>query len=564
MNSSFNTQPTEAGQKPSRKRLRLFTVIGTMFLLVLVCTVALFSNTFSHMVTKADVATRDAKLWPFASDSIWNTPVGSGAAYVPANFQPVANVTYDPIYFITTSSTDPKVPLYQSGWAGNRCVGTTQVGFDPIYFPQNYLIPDDSKVGYTPNNTSAILQPDGRSLIQIEPLSRCVAGGPAYGWLACGWGHTEDIEGAGLCGAHFGSGLSSIGGAIRKGELTGTAPIQHALSIEVWMRQYADYIASSKTPGYRWPASQADAYAPTAGGYCSLDPCHSHPNPSLEQGSLLAIPPAVTMGSLNLQTDAAKKIFAALQNYGGYLSDDTGWDDFQISTEKGVEQEFQQTYGYPFGTGAFGDDIKKMFQTLQIIDNNTPDNIGGGGATRRAPWAPAFADGTGGPPPGANPTPGATPPSITPIPTATATTPVGATDLALHKKASASSVYSSGYTAGKADDGNNATGWSPKGSDKGAWWEVDLGSAHTLSQIQLITRQDVDQPETRHNFVIWASNNADMSKGHVVLGTQGSDTLPYQSTWTTNVTDTTAYRYVAVLKTDGGYFFVSELKVLGS
>jgi len=27
---------------------------------------------------------RNAYRWPFASDSIWNTPIGSGAAYVPA------------------------------------------------------------------------------------------------------------------------------------------------------------------------------------------------------------------------------------------------------------------------------------------------------------------------------------------------------------------------------------------------------------------------------------------------------------------------------------------------
>lgn len=399
--------------------------------ILLVATAGAFFTMKMPSATKA-VNGRDATTWPFAATSIWNTPIGSGAAYVPTSASGpivVQGVTPDPVYFVQTSSSDPKVPLYQAGWAGKRCASTTPVGFDPIVMPNDFVLPDDSHPGYTPNNASAILQPDGRSLIQIEPLARCKAGGPAYGWLACGWGHTEDIEGEGICGAHFGSSLSSIGGMLRKGELTGSGPIHHALSIEFWMRMYGYYSASSPNHGHRWPALAEDAYAPTTDGYCSLDPCHSKPNPSFTEGALLAIPPAVDLNSLHLQTDAAKKVFTALQNYGGYQVDDTGWNVGQISIEKSALDEFQQSYGYPFGAGAFGDDVKEIIQKLQIVDNNGPDSIGGGGATRRAPWAPAFADGTGGPPAGAqNPDPTVQPtsqpttvPAVTPTPAATST-----------------------------------------------------------------------------------------------------------------------------------------------
>ncbi len=136
-------------------------------------------------------------------------------------------------------------------------------------------------------------------------------------------------------------------------------------------------------------------------------------------------------------------------------------------------------------------------------------------------------------------------------------------NVAVGKTAAASSTYSTDYSAAKANDGSNATGWSPTGADTSPWWQVDLGQAYTLSQIKLVTRQDMDQSVTRQNFAIWASNNADMSQGHVVLCSQGSTPLAYQATFTCAVTDTTAYRYVAAVKTANEYFFITELQVFG-
>src|SRR3989344_6009640 len=42
-------------------------------------------------------AARDPLKWPFASDSIWNMPIGDGAVYVPANLNPdPGNMLGDP------------------------------------------------------------------------------------------------------------------------------------------------------------------------------------------------------------------------------------------------------------------------------------------------------------------------------------------------------------------------------------------------------------------------------------------------------------------------------------
>lgn len=142
-----------------------------------------------------------------------------------------------------------------------------------------------------------------------------------------------------------------------------------------------------------------------------------------------------------------------------------------------------------------------------------------------------------------------------------------ATNVALNKSVSASSEYNSQYAKAKATNGTitNDDGWSPSGSDTRPWLEIDLGQAYHLSSIEFVTRQGCcDQPETRRNFAIWASNNADMSLGHVVLGSVGSSGLANQATWTLNVSDATAYRYIAAVKTADEYFFISELRVLGT
>ena len=94
---------------------------------------------------------------------------------------------------------------------------------------------------YTPNNAAALLQTDGRSIIQLEPMARWVKGEAVFGYH---WPKQDiDIYSKGISGSHLGSGLSAMGGTIRKGELTGSAPIRHVLKIELW-EKYLNYPSS--------------------------------------------------------------------------------------------------------------------------------------------------------------------------------------------------------------------------------------------------------------------------------------------------------------------------------
>ena len=137
------------------------------------------------------------------------------------------------------------------------------------------------------------------------------------------------------------------------------------------------------------------------------------------------------------------------------------------------------------------------------------------------------------------------------------------TNVALNKSATGSSTYSSQYTAAMANDGSSASGWSPTGADHGAFWEVDLGAQYTLSQIQVLTRQDNDQSATRANFYVWLSNYAAMGSGYTEICYQGSTPLPNQGFLTCNAPSNQTFRYVAIVKSNSDYFYLSEVRVFG-
>ncbi|WP_416978998.1 RICIN domain-containing protein [Streptomyces sp. T028] len=134
------------------------------------------------------------------------------------------------------------------------------------------------------------------------------------------------------------------------------------------------------------------------------------------------------------------------------------------------------------------------------------------------------------------------------------------TNLAYSKSTTSSSVYSSGWTADRANDNDPSTGWSPTSTDTSAWWQVDLGKAYALGQFSLTTRQDLDQSATRVNFEIRGSNDPAFGS-YTVLGRQDSATLPYGATLTAKIDVRQKVRYVRVAKTDGGYFFIGDFSV---
>ena len=185
-------------------------------------------------------------------------------------------------------------------------------------------------------------------------------------------------------------------------------------------------------PCYRWPALNCDGPHPCEGcgpnkgsnfyngnsphtnlGFTpdSLDISIETPgimgesgtNIHLRPGALLAIPPTLSASiAANLSSSLAKRLLVALTDYGGYLDDNTASNSGAFTIEGGVLKEVAAAYGglelsvEPSGPApetAFYLDMVRIFRGLHIVDNNSPERVGGGGTSRK-PTAPPICGAT--------------------------------------------------------------------------------------------------------------------------------------------------------------------------
>ena len=343
--------------------------------------------------TPAPSASRDPLKWPFASNSIWNMPIGSNAVYVPANLPAVpGNDSWAPMpqmdeEHIIMKPTAPMTAVYMNsaGWSGqNRCNATGGVLLN-VPMPTNYVVPS----GVT-NSSAVALQSDGRTLIHMQPLARCTAGGAATAMVTF---PAVDLYGAGITGSHGGSGMSAIGGSLRVGELRpGSQGPKHALKVNIYAKESL-FRCTNFSDCYRWPATTADGYA--VGWYGSVS---NNSNAAMKMGALLAIPASRDINSLGLETVPAKQLAWTLQNYGAYIVDDTYGASFALNVENGPDgslpAQFKADYGFDFeqrinSNSGWSRDMQRLSQALSVVNNNSPTSIGGGG-TPRQPLAPAL------------------------------------------------------------------------------------------------------------------------------------------------------------------------------
>jgi hypothetical protein len=359
---------------------------------------------------------RDSIFWPFKWNSIWNMPIGMNASYKYASIEPSTERGFFPeedILILKINAPLKNIYRHDAGWDKNvkRCqsiVSPKRKIISNVPIPDTFAT-DPDYIGITPNHAAAILRRDGVTIEQTQPFHVCNPGGTAISQYKKRNGNIK--TGEGLYGAHGGSGMSSLGGTIRVGELVPGSIIRHALKINIYAKKYIYFDANDDTPGYRWPASTADGYAgpDTYGGEI----------PELEMGSLLALKP--NFDKTILETQPAKIIAQALIDYGGYVVDDTGWDVYSFATEWGpngrVIDEFKEVWGFPIATRCtynnkcyesqcsgpdcleykWAKDLANIFSNIYVVSNNSNLNRGGPGK-RTTQCAPPFKDGSGAPP----------------------------------------------------------------------------------------------------------------------------------------------------------------------
>ena len=352
---------------------------------------------------------RNALLWPFSSASIWNMPIGRNAVYVPANlpavpglppggdglvsqFAPMPGLEIEQIILTPTA---PLTPLRENtiGWTspGNRCFTsptTTATVYATVPMPADFLIAPSRQ-----NNATVFLDVDGRTLIQTQPTARCAAGEPVTAFIL--FPIREDLYGTGISGSHGGSRLSALGGTLRVGELRpNLPPPRHALKIVLDTREVVPP-CTPRANCFRWPALTSDSDATTAYGSKVIP----NVSPAMRMGALLALPASLDINTIGLETDAAKQMAWVLQNYGAYVVDSTDFPGYLIATENGPNgsfaEQFKSDWGFDFNqrvhfNTAWVRDWLKLFPALNVVDNNSPTSIGGGG-TPLQPLAPTFS-----------------------------------------------------------------------------------------------------------------------------------------------------------------------------
>jgi hypothetical protein len=134
-------------------------------------------------------------------------------------------------------------------------------------------------------------------------------------------------------------------------------------------------------------------------------------------------------------------------------------------------------------------------------------------------------------------------------------------NIASAQYASAANTYSASFPASNAVDGDVNTIYSGTGTG-GGWWELSLPASHAMTQVNVVFRNDYDNPGERKNLAIWVSNIANMSSGYTVACTVGANPLPFASTYTC-IPPAGNWQYLAVVKTDSNALTLAEVQVFG-
>jgi hypothetical protein len=129
--------------------------------------------------------------------------------------------------------------------------------------------------------------------------------------------------------------------------------------------------------------------------------------------------------------------------------------------------------------------------------------------------------------------------------------------------ASASSVYSSPYPATNANNDAIGNPYASATTDTSPWWQTDLGGWFSLSDVQVMFRQDgYGVPAERQSLRIEVSNSSSVTSGYTVACVIGTTPLPASYRYDCPIPAGT-WRYVTVAKTDGTELVLGQVRVFG-
>jgi len=301
---------------------------------------------------------RDWALQPFAASSVWNTPIGRDARYVPAGLRTSA-VGVGLVTVAGTTATDPVARVLSPDCtvAGKRRRLPATVDLPAVRTPQ----------------TLSVVAPNGRTVDTWLSATRC---GSSLGGRYAG---RTRLDGDGVPLGGSVAGLPGIGGALRGQELTGTVPVRHALALLVPARDLA--------AGPRWPAVRSDGTRSTvtSGSVVRL-------------GALLALRPSDAAG-LPVTSPVGRRLVTALRDHGAYVAGISDGDTVKLRADMAAVTGYGTTTGHPFVTDRIvRRELRAAIAALGVVADNAPGSVGGAGPRRAAPLAPLQKIGAGATP----------------------------------------------------------------------------------------------------------------------------------------------------------------------
>jgi hypothetical protein len=363
-------------------------------------------------------SSRNAFIQPFASNSIWNYPIGLGQGSLVSQgtgphggtqygwssgggavYEKLSSTALTSVYndqeenMWAPDASSQQVYSNTVGWSSSgatnmdRCNGTQTATGNYEYIPAaaNY----ENNPGGAPNACTSILQSDRQTIHHTQPGVVCGVGGiftsEYWSWPA------NNVFTDGIVGSHGGSGLSEIGDEIRWFDLRppqgggGNSPFIQPTSAGVGVGDVMRHaiglnvggLANNWTSQAYWPATNNDG---------------------AREGLLVALLPTFNPNSLT--TPIGRSMAWTLQNYGGYIVDQTSSGAWSVMGEwsygpntasqldfpsGNMESTTTSDWGYSFNTipwgeassTALGSDMITIWNNLYVVTNNSSTTIGG-------------------------------------------------------------------------------------------------------------------------------------------------------------------------------------------
>jgi hypothetical protein len=293
---------------------------------------------------------------PFASNSVFNLPFGSGAQWQPNSQLDSAGIAInsnatgynEPVY--NASSSDPMVTVIDLGLVdGNP--GTYQVN-----------IPSGAQPSYGSDASLSLVNPSTNTYDSFGQFQWTGANTATVDQAS-----TEPLNGSGI--TQFNSDWDEGVGTLTQADLQ-AGTIDHMLRVQIptTMAQSFNPNSTNQLAPNAWPQTAEDGFANNGDGGTPY-------TGTVPYGSTIGIPAGTPEPADVAANAGANMMWQALQDHGAMIRDTTGTDnagELTFQTDQNVNPNDPLLQGMEqFGT--------EIMASAQILTNQGPNSINGGG-----------------------------------------------------------------------------------------------------------------------------------------------------------------------------------------